>query len=174
MAVLQHTTSALDQRNTDDGRTLLERFAAARRSYVANTFLYTVRAGARTPLQVLAAVNETLRETHARSQRWSFTDTVQRTEEVMAVLREYHAEAMAFAAWALAWEALSPAEKERQKAAKGAAHRQTSMEQQPPTDKQRAYLAALGYHGEISSKAHASELIDQLRSGKLGGENRGS
>ena len=151
----------------DDGRDLLERFPNARRSYVANNFLYAVRAGARTPLQVLAAVNETLRETHARSQRWSFTGTIQRTEEVMAVLVDYHDEAMAFAAWALAWEALPPAEKERQKATKGAVHRQTYMEQQPPTDKQRSYLAALGYTGEITSKAHASELIDKILRGEL-------
>ena len=152
---------------TDHGRALLERFPNARRSYVANTFLYAVRAGARTPLQVLASVNETLRETHARSQRWSFTDTVQRTEEVMAVLVDYHDEAMAFAAWAIRWEALPPAEKERQKAAKGASHRQTYMEQQPPTDKQRAYLAVLGYTGEITSKAHASDLIHKIRRGEL-------
>ena len=85
----------------------------------------------------------------------------------MAVLVEYHDEAMAFAAWAPAWEALPPAEKERQKAAKGAAHRQTYMEQQPPTDKQRGYLAMLGYTGEVTSKAQASDLIDKIRRGEL-------
>ncbi len=167
MKAIQSMQPAADHRTTDDGRALLEHFPNARRSYVANTFLYAVRAGARTPLQVLASVNETLRETHARSQRWRFTDTVQRTEEVMAVLVEHHDEAMAFAAWALAWEALPQAEKDRQKAAKGAAHRQTYMEQQPPTDKQRSYLAALGYHGEITSKAHASDLIDKIRRGEM-------
>ena len=174
MAVLQPMSAAPDQRTTDDGCALLERFPQARRSYVANTFLYAVRAGAQTPLQVLAAVMHELRETSARSQRWGFTDTIQRTDEVHTVLVEHHDEAMAFAQRAIAWEALMPTEKERQKAAKGAVHRQTYMEQQPPTDKQRGYLAALGYHGEITSKAHASDLIDQLRSGKLGGGNRGS
>ena len=74
---------------------------------------------------------------------------------------------MAFAAWAIAWEALPPAEKERQKAAKSEPHRQTWMQQQPPTEKQRSYLLAFGYHGEITSKAHASELIDRIRRGEL-------
>ncbi len=159
--------AALEQRIPDHGRALLARFPNARRSYVANTFLYAVRAGARTPAAVLAAVEHTLRETYARSQRWAFSDTTERTEEVSTVLNEHHDEALAFAAWAIDWEALSPGEKERQKAAKGAAHRQTYMEQQPPTDKQRSYLAALGYHGEITSKAHASDLIDKIRRGEL-------
>ena len=121
-------TTGADQRSPDDGRALLERFPNARRSYVANTFLYAVRAGARTPAQVLAAVEHTLHETYARSRRWGFSDTTERTEEVSIVLNEHHGEALAFAAWAIAWEALSPGEKERQKAAKGAVHRQTSME----------------------------------------------
>ena len=154
------------QTTVDHGRALLERFPKARRSYVANTFLYAVRAGARTPLQVLAAVNETLRETHARSLRWNMVDTVGRTLEVLTVLHYCHDEAMAFAQWCLSWEQLTPAEKERQRAVKGAAHRQTYMEQQPASDKQVAYIRALGFAGEVTSKAHASELIDRLRRGE--------
>ncbi len=160
MTTVQSTTAALDQRTSDDGRALLERFPNARRSYVANTLLYAVRAGARTPAEVLAAVEHELRETAKRSRRWGFTDTVERTEAVYSILNEYHDEALAFAAWAIAWEALPPAERERQKKAKGAPHRQAYLDTQPATDKQVAYIRSLGYQGVVTSKGHASRLIE--------------
>ena len=166
MAGIQSMSTAPDQRPTEDGRALLERFPNARRSYVANTFLYAVRAGARTPGKVLADVEHELSETAKRSRRWGFTDTVERTEMVYSILDEYHDEALAFAAWAIRWEALPPAERERQKQAKGAPHRQAYMEQQPATEKQVAYIRALGYHGPVTSKAHASTLIEQLKRGE--------
>ena len=60
MAVLQNTSPAHDHATTEDGRALLERFPGTRRSYVANTFLYAVRSGARTPAKVLADVELSL------------------------------------------------------------------------------------------------------------------
>jgi hypothetical protein len=157
---------AQDQRPTEDGRALLERFPNARRSYVANTVLYAVRAGALTPAEVLATVEHELSETAKRSRRWGFSETVERTEAVYSVLNEFHDEALAFAAWAIRWEALPPAERERQKKAKGAPHRQAYMEQQPATSKQVDYIRALGFHGPVTSKAHASSLIEQLKRGE--------
>jgi acyl-CoA reductase-like NAD-dependent aldehyde dehydrogenase len=162
----QATIAATDQGAIEDGRALLERFPNARRSYVANTFLHSVRAGARTPHKVLADVEHALSETAKRSRRWGFTDTVERTETMYSILNEYHDEALAFAAWAIRWEALPPAERERQKAAKGAPHRQAYLEMQPATDKQVAYIQSLGYHGPVTSKAHASTLIEQLKRGE--------
>jgi hypothetical protein len=167
MAVLQDTSPALDQRTNEDGRALLERFPGTRRSYVANTFLYAVRSGARTPGKVLADVEHELSETAKRSRRWGFTETVERTESIYSILNEYHDEALAFAAWAIRWEALPPAERERQKRAKGEVHRQAYLDTQPATDKQIAYIRALGYHGPVTSKAHASSLIEQLKRGEL-------
>ncbi len=163
----QATIAAPDQGATEDGRALLERFIPTRRSYVANTFLYSVRSGARTPAKVLADVEHELSETAKRSRRWGFSETVERTEAVYSVLNEFHDEALAFAAWAIRWEALPPAERERQKAAKGAIHKQAYMEQQPATDKQVAYIRSLGYQGVVTSKAHASSLIEQLKRGEL-------
>ncbi len=159
-------SNAPDQRPTEDGRALLERFSSTRRSYVSNTFLYSVRSGARTPAKVLADVEHELSETAIRSRRWGFSDTIERTESIYSILNEFHDEALAFAAWAIAWEALPPAERERQKAAKGAIHKQAYMEQQPATDKQVAYIRALGYEGPVTSKAHASTLIEQLKRGE--------
>lgn len=162
----QATIAAPDQGTTEDGRALLERFPGTRRSYVANTFLYAVRSGARTPAKVLADVEHELSETAIRSRRWGFTDTIERTESIYSILNEYHDEALAFAAWAIRWEALPPAERQRQKQAKGAPHRQAYMEQQPATEKQVAYIRALGYEGPVTSKAHASTLIEQLKRGE--------
>ena len=166
MAVLQDTIAAPDQGTTEDGRALLERFPNARRSYVANTFLYAVRSGARTPAKVLADVEHELSETAKRSRRWGFSETVERTETMYSILNEYHDEALAFPQWAIDWEALPPAERERQKRAKGAPHRQAYLEQQPATDKQLAYIRSLGYQGAVTSKAHASTLIEQLKRGE--------
>ena len=161
--ITQSTTSTT---TTDDGRALLERFAPTRRSYVANTVLHAVRAGARTPADVLAAVEHTLSETAIRSRRWGFTETVERTEEVYAILNEFHDEALAFCAWAIAYEALPPAERERRKAEKGAIHKLAWMEQQPATQKQIDFCRALGYHGPVTSKAQASRIIERLKRGE--------
>jgi hypothetical protein len=158
--------ATITQPTTEDGRAILERFPSTRRSYVANTFLHSVRAGARTPHKVLADVEHALSETAKRSRRWGFTDTIERTESIYSILNEFHDEALAFAAWAIRWEALPPAERERQKKAKGAPHRQAWMEQQTATEKQVAYIRALGYEGPVTSKAHASTLIEQLKRGE--------
>jgi len=159
-------SNAPDQGTIEDGRALLERFPSNRRSYISNTFLYAVRSGARTPGKVLTDVEHELSETAKRSRRWGFTDTIERTESIYSILNEFHDEALAFAAWAIRWEALPPAERERQKRAKGEVHRQAYMEQQPATDKQVAYIRSLGYQGPVTSKAHASSLIEQLKRGE--------
>ena len=166
MAVLQDTTPVPDQGTTEEGKALLERFPNARRSYVANTFLYSVRSGVRTPAKVLADVEHELSETAKRSRRWGFSETVERTETMYSILNEYHDEALAFAQWCISYEALPPGEKARQKAAKGEIHKQAYMEQQPATQKQIDYCRALGYHGPVTSKAHASSLIEQLKRGE--------
>jgi hypothetical protein len=153
----------------EEGKALLQRFPSARRSYVANTFLHAVRAGARTPLQVLAHVEHALSESAIRSRRWGFSETVERTEMVYSILNEYHDEALVFCEWAIWWESLPPAERDRQKAARGAEYRTAYMAQKPASDKQISYVRSLGYTGEITSSAHASELIDRLRNGKQGG-----
>ena len=143
----------------DDDRSFLNHFPNARKSFVANAFLFAVRRGARTPLQVLAAVQHELR----RANTWSSDERQARNQEVLDTIAEHHEEAMAFCRYALDYEALPPAEKERRKAEQGAPHRQAWMSQQPPTAKQCAYLEVLGYRGEITSRQHASELIEQLK-----------
>ncbi len=169
MTVIHDTTAALDQRTTDDRKRILERFPQNRRAYVANTVLFAVRAGAKNPLQVLVDVNKTLTGALERARRWNNqSGIIERTEQVYIILHEHHEEAMDLCRWALWWESLPQAERDRQKAARGAEHRQAYMESQPASEKQVAYIRALGFAGEVTSKAHASELIDQLRGGNRG------
>ncbi len=149
-----------------DNRAFLSRFAQARKSYVANLFVYAVRRGARTPDAVMTSVRQELRTCQDRARYWHNGEAESRYTEVAATINEHPDEARAFAIWALEWEQLSRAEKARQRDQDGDAYRQAWMKQQPPTDKQISYLSKLGFHGEIESKAHASELIDRLRRGE--------
>lgn len=149
-----------------DNRGFLNRFPQAHKSYVANLFLLSVRRGARTPDAVMASVRQELRTCQERARYWHNGESESRYTEVAATLNEHPAEARAYAQWALEWERLTPAEKERERNQNGEAYRQAWMRQQPATAKQRSYLAALGYEGEITSKQHASELIDQLATAK--------
>ena len=77
-------------------------------------------------------------------------------------------DARAFARWTFGWEALSIAEKQAIKAQHGAEHRQRWLESQPATARQIAYWRALGWTADVSSKAEAPELIDQLRRSRRG------
>lgn len=146
-------------------KAFLERFDPARRSYVMNLFCFAIRRGMRTPLQVLVSVEQELRQVYARSGNWP--DMQARTELVYTMINQYFEEALAFAVYALEWEKLTPAEKQRQRAAKGEEYRMAWMEQQPATDRQRSYLQLLGYTGDVTSKAHASELIERLKRGEM-------
>ena len=142
-----------------DDLTFLTHFPNTRKSFVANSFLFTVRRCARTPLQVLASVQQDLR----RANTWRSSERQARNQDVLDAITQHHEQAMAFCRYALDWEALPPAEKERRKDEQAAPHRQAWMSQQPPTAKQIAYLEVLGHSGEVTSRQEASELIDQLR-----------
>jgi hypothetical protein len=131
------------------------------RSQASNVVLARYRAGAATPSAIYYAAIEHLRD---RLGGWGNEDGNVRA--ILGLLVRHRAEALAYCAWAIDWEQLSPAEKDRLKAARGEEYRQAYQEAEPPTGKQRAYLRRLGYQGEPRSKRHASELIDQLLRGR--------
>ncbi len=128
------------------------------RSQITNVLLARVRAGAHSPE---AVVDDALRRLRERIGGWGKEDPAVR--QMLALLLRHRADALAFASWCVEWERLPADEKERQKAARGEAHRRQWLEEQPPTVKQCDYLRALGHAGEVKSKRHASELIDQLK-----------
>jgi hypothetical protein len=65
------------------------------------------------------------------------------------------------------WERLPGPERERLKAQRGDEHRRRWLEEEPATPKQRDYLRGLGYTGAIRSKAHASQLVDELKRARV-------
>jgi hypothetical protein len=76
-------------------------------------------------------------------------------------------ELAAFVRHCIANESL-PAEERRQlKVERNEPYRREWMGQQPPTEQQVRYCRMLGYQGAIESKAHAADIIDRLRAGRL-------
>jgi hypothetical protein len=140
----------------------LAHFPTARRSFVCNQFLYAVRRGANVPSLVVASVEAELRRAQQWVRHWD-RDDQERYADLTAAIAEHRTEALAFAMWALRWEQLTPEQKARHRAQQSSPHIQAWMQTQPPTEKQRRYLEALGHTGDIESRQHASELIEQLR-----------
>lgn len=167
MAVVQDTSSAPKLGIEDGRKRLLERFEPSRRSFVANTYFESIRAGIHHPFQVLTDVKHKLREVIARSQRWGhLSDVAERNQQVLDILVDFHDEAMEYAAYCLDWERLTPEQKARIRGVQGVQYRRAYMEQQPATAKQVDYIRALGFTGDVTSKAHASELIERLKRGE--------
>ena len=172
-----------DERRTTFLATLPERL----RSRASNLVLARIRAGARTPE---VAYGQTVAQVRQRLGGWGAEDEDARA--ILAALRgrgtaapahstdaeqqprfgavpqlliRHRTEALDYCAWCLAWERLTPLEKDRLRAAKGEEYRAAYQDAQPPTEEQRAYLRRLGCMVEPRSKRHASELIDQLLRG---------
>jgi hypothetical protein len=145
---------------SDDSRAWLDHIPAALRSTVANFFHYAVRAGHRTPEAVLAAIRDTC---HRRIQGGRDQDG----STVLHALQSDQAGALAYAAYVLAYEALSPDARRQVKAERAIAYLKTTMAGKSPTLAQLSYLASLGYRGAPpKDRAAASALIDQLRQRK--------
>ena len=139
-------------------RDFLNHFEPRQRGHIANLFLDPVRRGMTEPCHIVSAVRHDLLAEAIRRKRWGKLDAAQWREQIVTEIDVYFDEALDYARWAVWWESLSVQEKRRVKAEKW-------MSTQPPTEKQTKYLRALGYHGEIESKLHASELIDKLLKG---------
>jgi hypothetical protein len=147
---------------SDPARAWLERYLTLRRSVVANYFHQAVRAGATTAEAVLAAVNARL--TQALHSPYLGAERRVHLLEVCTLLRTERAEALIYAQAVLDYEALPPARRALEKAARQAVHRDAWMATQPATARQLHYLAQLGYRvTEPLNRRDASHLIDALR-----------
>jgi hypothetical protein len=147
----------------DPRRAWLAEQPQKRQSTVANDFLHAIRGhAARLPQEVLAYARQAA--VHRSCSQWNTPQERAYWQQVAREIREEkRAAALAFAEWCLAYESLDPEAKRQLKAGRGEQYRVRWMAAQPPSEKQIAYLRALGYQGEVQSKAHASELIDSLR-----------
>lgn len=147
----------------DDDRAFLDLFPANQRSTVANLFLRPVREGTTDAILVFAAVYAELRERIERPRSYAYDDS--RDRFILDTLRANYDAATAYARWCVAYEQLSPEDKQRRKQASTAEGIGLWQEQQPPTDKQVAYLHTLGYTGPVESRRHASSLIEIYKRG---------
>jgi len=146
--------------------TFLALFPTPKRGTIANWFLYPVRAqGAQTPRVVLAFVVTMLRDRIARARQYGYD--LNGADAQLAIILAHEPEALGFAAWALAWEALPEAERETIKQGQRQEHKTAWMTEHPPSDRQIAYLRSLGYAGEPpATMAEASEAIDRMVSAR--------
>jgi hypothetical protein len=139
------TKSVSASQETSPSRALLEHFPASQRSGILG------------PRGIVAAVSREARQCGHHA--------------LVDALREHPEQALDFAQWCIAWERLPAAERQRVKSERAAAHRAAWMAQQEPTAKQLSYLKALGHRGEVTSRQHASQLIDGLLQRKRGASN---
>jgi hypothetical protein len=140
-----------------DRETFLGHFATEQKSAAANLILKAVRAGCDNPHQVVGYVIATA-ERRLRL-GWG-------AELAQAVLELDRETLLAGARWALWWESLPYAEKQRLKAERSTPAIERYMAEQPPTEKQLSYLQALGYSGPApANRLEASRLIDEAVKG---------
>ena len=143
-----------------DPRAFLGHFLAPRRSATANWFHDAVRGGATTPATVLHQVQQTVQ----RRLNWASPRTdVAHLQAVLTALQEDRAGALAYAASVITYEQLPHEARQRVKAERATPYLQEAMRGKAVTDKQSAYLRALGYTGpQPEDRAAASALIDRL------------
>lgn len=167
MSVYEHIIAQPRTANVEpsDPRAFLSYFPDARKSWVTNLFLFAVREGADTVDAVYTAVDISLLDKLHRAAAYRDKEQHAKLDEMLYYFEHFPEEARAFARWALDWERLSPEEKVRIKAQKSAGHIKTVTQGQPPTERQIAYCRSLGHTGPITSKAHASEIIEMLKGG---------
>jgi hypothetical protein len=150
-----------------DPRAWLEHIPPQRRSLVANYFHYSVRAGAKTPPGVCAAVIKTVDN---RLQSAKDGDTRQFLQGVVTALQTYQEEALNYASWVLRYEALPPDQRQRVKWARATGFLAKSMAGKEATPAQLSFLHGLGHRGEPPrDRAEASEMIGRLLQQKGGG-----
>ncbi len=156
-------------------RRFLDFFPPSEKSTIANLYLAQVRSGqATTPEAVhrlaLAALRQRWGQAIAYSrQPWGNHDTemarAEHLAEQLGILTRQATAGIAYGAWALEWESLPPAERERRKNSNSAQYVRSSMDREPATEAQTSHLRKLGYTGPIETKGHASSLIDVYHRG---------
>ena len=142
-------------------RAWLEHIPTPRRSGVANCFHGAVRGGHRTPDAVVHQVQQTMQ----RRLQWTSAPTeTAYLQAVLDALQTDRAGALAYAQSVIDYEHLPYETRQRLKAARTTPYLQEAMRGQPVSEKQVAYLRALGYTGPCpEDRAAASALIDRLK-----------
>ena len=134
----------------------LTQWPTGRRSLLANVFHFATRKGACTPHAVVAAVIQELQ----RRLQWGDDPTLR---AVLEQLQGDPAPALHYAGTVITDEQLPYEARQRVKAERATPYLLEAMRGKPVTDKQSAYLRALGHIGpQPEDRAAASALIDRL------------
>lgn len=163
------TTSTPRESDADDPRgTFLALFPVPRRSQLTNVFLQAIwHGGHRKPTAVLDYVRREADQRLADAHAHQNLDEYEKWQSVLYALDT--PEALLFAAWAIHHACLPEAERRREKASRKAGYLVAWMAGQPPSERQIAYLRALGHQGDPpSTKLEASALIERLKGGRHG------
>ena len=157
----QSPPAELDQTLRDR---LLTHFPVNRRSTVANWFLEPIRdMNAVTPLLVVTLVIGQLRK--RLTSRWCVGEIRADIEQAIETIESHRSEALDCARYYLAYASLPEDERQRVK--------QRRQAERPPTDRQIAYLQALGYTGAAPATLQAaSEAIDRMLAARRRGAER--
>lgn len=129
---------------------------------VNHIFLRAIRGGASTIDGVYTRVEIALREDLRDAALRRDKERHAKIENIIYYFEHFPEEACDYARYYLAWERLTPEQKRAARAAQDNPGRDARMATQPASEKQIAYARSLGYTGEITSKLHASQIIDGL------------
>jgi len=148
--------------DTESRNAFLALVEIRRRATLTNRFLGPPRAGIWEPLAIVAAVR---RECGERVDRAWCPAAAERERSFLHVIESFPDEAIAFAQWAIAYVEQPAEERAESRQAQRAQHINAWLADQTPTEKQIAFLRSLGHQGEVASKLHASQMIENLKRG---------
>lgn len=154
-----HTEQMQEQR--DRFLELLSELSVGQKGAVINYFLEPYRRqGITDPRLICRAVYaKGLRQLRSR---WCDEADAGKWYTLLRTMKGHPDLALRVAEWAVWWDSLSPAEKDRIRAPQREHYRREYMQEQVATEKQLDYLRSLGHQGQVENRLHASELINSL------------
>ena len=132
---------------TNQDASFLDLFPKERKSTISNAFLKQVRRGITNPHNVIYGV--------------AASCVTPRDTDILEAMADQPDLAFQYAENRIAYEAMPYDEKQKIKAEVQERSRKEWMKHNPPSEKQVAYLASLGYTLPVETMEEASKLIDE-------------
>ncbi len=129
---------------------------------VNTIFLAAIRGGSSTVDDVYTAVEISVREQLREAAQHRNKERHAKLDNMIYYFEHYPEEACQYAEYYLWWETLSKEEKDKEREPTRIGAIADHQRQQPASEKQITYLRSLGYSGAVSSKKHASDIIEAI------------
>jgi hypothetical protein len=147
-----------------DNKRFLEHLPQSERSTVSNMFLDPIRSGMRGLEAIVANVAQQVE--HKSSRPYADTERQKQCARWLSLLDFEKEDALALAAYYVAYNDLPPSEREKLKNGSAVAFVKESMAGKPVTEKQKELLGKLGFTGTFpADRKAASDTIDNLLKG---------